>query len=283
MRALLQSLASGLASGAPCLALSLALVLSLPALASDLPDPFAGIGVEPHLGISVPAHLQFRDENGSEIRLSDYLGHRPVILAPVYYRCPNLCGSTLADLASTLQRVPLSAGRDYEIVAVSIDPREQPADAVWAKSRAMADDGSAGLRPAAHFLTGSETAIAELMRSIGFHYRWDPQLQQYAHVSGIVLLTPDGHLARWLAGVGLQPQDLRLAVAEAGRSGIGGVVDRFLLLCYHYDPQTGQYARLIDRALKIGAGLTVLATAAPIAIALRRERRRQRPRGTAVL
>jgi protein SCO1 len=104
---------------------------------------------------SVPSHLVFRDDNGREIRLSDYLGQRPVILAPVYYRCPNLCGSTLADLAFVLRRVSLTAGRDYEIIAVSIDPREQPADAATAKSWAMVGEGSAELPSAAHFLTGS--------------------------------------------------------------------------------------------------------------------------------
>lgn len=252
------------------------------ARASDLPDPLAGIGIEPRLGIDVPADLAFRDENAREVRLSDYLGQRPVILAPVYYACPNLCGSTLADLAFALQRVPLRAGRDYELVAVSIDAREQPADAGSAKSRAMAGEGSAELRSAAHFLTGSETAVAELMRAIGFHYRWDARLQQYAHVSGIALLTPNGHLARWLAGVGLQPQDLRLAIAEAGRGGVAGLADRLMLLCYHYDPRTGRYTSLIDRTLKVGAGLTVLAIAGPIAIALYRERRRRRPRETAL-
>jgi protein SCO1 len=163
------------------------------------------------------------------------------------------------------------------MVGVSIDAREQPAEAAAAKSRAMAGAGSAELSRAAHFLTGSEASIGPLMRAIGFRYRWDPQLQQYAHVSAIALLTPDGHLARWLAGVGLQPHDLRLAVAEAGRGGIGGLVDRFMLLCYRYDPQTGRYTGLVDGALKIGAVLTVLAIAGPIAFALHRERRWRRP------
>jgi cytochrome c oxidase subunit II len=213
-----------LASAAGWSALSLALVLSLPALASDLPDPFAGIGVEPQLGTSVPTGLEFRDENGREVRLGDYLGRRPVILAPVYYSCPNLCGSTLADLAFALQRVPLGPGRDYEMVAVSIDPRERPADAAAAKSRAIAGAGSAELSQAAHFLTASESFVAELTRAIGFRYRWDAQLQQYAHVSGIALLTPDGRLARWLAGVGLEPQGPAPGARRggAGRSGRPG-------------------------------------------------------------
>lgn len=269
-------IACSLAEAASCIALCLGFLFGPPALASNLPDPFAGIGVEPRLGMIVPAHLAFRDETGRTVRLADYLGHQPVVLAPVYYSCPNLCGSTLADLAFALQRVPLSAGRDYKVIAVSIDAREQPADAAAAKSRAMAQVGATELRSAAHFLTGSEDAIAELMEAIGFRYRWDPQLQQYAHVSGIALLTPDAHLARWLAGVGLEPQDLRLAIAEAGRGGIGGLVDRLMLLCYHYDPKIGRYTSLIDRTLKIGAGLTVLAIAGPIAIALHRERRRRR-------
>ena len=172
--------------------------------------------------------------------------------------------------------MPLEPGRDYRVLVVSIDPRERPADAAAAKMRAMTRLAAGRLSAATRFLTGPESSSAALMDAIGFRYRWDPQLQQYAHASGIALLTPDGRLARWLAGIGLEPADLRLALAEAGRGGIGGLADRLLLLCAHYDPRTGRYTSVVDGALKIGGLIIVLALAIPIALAVARERRRQR-------
>jgi protein SCO1 len=136
---------------------------------------------------------------------------------------------------------------------------------------------SGGLPAAMHFLTGPESSSADIADAIGFRFRWDAELQQYAHVSGVAVLTSDGRLARWLAGIGLEPIDLRLAVAEAGRGGIGGLADRLLLLCAHYDPRAGRYTSVVHGALKIGGVITVLALAIPIAFAVARERRRQRP------
>jgi protein SCO1/2 len=247
------------------------------ASASDLPDPFSEIGVEARVGTAVPGEAAFMDETGGHVRLADYLGGPPVVLAPVYFNCPNLCGSTLADLTFALCATPLSPGRDYRVLAVSIDPREGPADAATAKARALSSSAPPLLAENLHFLTGPDASITSLMQALGFRYRWDDTLQQYAHVSGIALLTPDGHLARWLPGVGLEPADLRLAMAEAGRGGIGGLTDRFLLLCYHYDPKTGRYTSLIDSTLKIAGALTVLAIAGPIGYALLRDWR-PRPR-----
>ena len=271
-----RSASATIAGAALCLLLYAVALAAAPALASDLPDPFAGIGVDARLGAVVPAGAPFVDETGRAVRLSDYLGGPPVVLVPVYYTCPNLCGSTLADLAFALRRMPLNPGRDYRVVAVSIDPHEGPADAGRAKARALAGDASAELAAATHFLTGPEASSAALMQAIGFRYRWDDQIKQYVHLSGVALLTSDGRLARWLPGIGLEPADLRMAVAEAGRNGIAGAVDRLLLLCSHYDPQTGRYTSFVDVALKIGGVGIVAALVIPIAFALVRERRRQK-------
>lgn len=251
-----------------------AVLLATSVRASNLPDAFTGVGVEPALGTAIPTDTPFLDENGDPVHLSDYLGGPPVILAPVYFNCPNLCGSTLDDLVFALQRMPLTPERDYRVVAVSFDPRERPADAARTKNRALAGSPPE-LQAAAHFLTGPESSSAALMRALGFLYRWDEPLQQYAHVSGVALLTRDGRLACWLAGVGLQPGDLRLAIAEAGRSGIAGMTDRFLLLCAHYDPRTGRYTSFVEAALKIAGALTIIVIAVPIALALWRERRQR--------
>ncbi|MBL8666221.1 MAG: SCO family protein, partial [Rhodospirillales bacterium] len=240
-----------------------ALWLARPGLpaADDLRDPAAGAAIEPRPGAQVPAAAMFADETGKEVQLGDYLGGPPVILAPVYYTCPNLCGSTLADLAAVLRRVPLTPGSDYRFVAVSIDPRERPADAARAKARALAAAAPPALAANIHLLTGADAPVKSLMQAIGFRYRWDEELQQYTHLAGIGVLTGDGRLARWLPGIGLEPADLRLAIADTGRGGIAGLADSFLLLCSHYDPQTGRYTPVVTGILKIAGVLTVVALA----------------------
>lgn len=269
--------------GTLCLAMLCTwLSLAVPAAASDLPDPTAGVGVIMRLGAIVPTDVPFLDETGRSVRLSAYLGGPPVLLVPVYYTCPNVCGGALADLAFALQRLPLQPGRDYRVVAVSIDPREGPAIAAQAKRRALATDAPRELSAATHFLTGPADSSAALMQSIGFRYRWDDRLQQYVHLSGVAVLTADGRLARWLPGIGLEPADLRLAIAEAGRGRIDGVIDRFLLLCSHYDPKTGRYTGFVDWALKAGGIAVTAALVIPILWSVVRERRRQKPSGRAV-
>ncbi len=245
-----------------------------PVYADDVRNPFDGVGVEPRTGVTVPTDGAFADETGRDVHLSDYLGGPPVLLVPVYYTCPNLCGSTLADVAAALGRTPLAPGRDYRLVVVSIDPREGPADAQRAREKALTTAAAPALDDAAHFLTGS--GAAALMQAIGFHYRWDDRLQQYSHVSGAALLTPQGRLERWLPGVGLEPAELRLAVTQVGRGGIGDLAQRFLLLCSHYDPRTGQYTGAVEGLLRLGGGALVVLLGGSIVVALLRERRRRR-------
>ncbi len=259
--------------------LCLPLLAAAPAMASNLPDAVAGIGVDAHLGVTVPTGVPFVDESGRTVRLADYLGGPPVLLVPVYYTCPNLCGSALADLSFSLQRMPLRPGRDYLVVAVSIDPREGPAEAASAKARALTGDGPADLADAVHFLTGAAASTAALMRTIGFRYRWEPRLSQYVHLSGVALLSTDGRLARWLPGIGLEPADLRLAVAEAGRGGIDDLIDRFLLVCSRYDPQTGRYTSFAGTALKASSIGVVALLAGFTGLSLVREHRRRQATG----
>lgn len=256
------------------LAVAALLAAAAPPGAQEARDPFEGVGVEPSTGVTVPSGGAFADESGRTVHLSDYLGGPPVLLVPVYYTCPNLCGSTLADVAAALGRTPLTPERDYRLVAVSIDPREGPPDAQRAKAKALALAATPALDGSAHFLTGS--GAAALMQAIGFHYRWDDRLQQYAHVSGTALLTPQGRLERWLPGVGLEPAELRLAVTQVGRGGIGDLAQRFLLLCAHYHPLSGQYTAVVEGLLRLGGGAIILLLSGSIAFALLRERRRRR-------
>lgn len=255
------------------LAVGLAVMAAaLPAAAAEPFDPFA-IGFQPPEDARLPGSAQLVDRFGTPVRLSALLGERPVILAPVYYTCPNVCGVTLAGLFDALGHVPLEPGRDFTVLAVSIHPEEGPAEARAAADAARQRYRGEMLDGAVHFLTGSEAAIAAVMTAIGFDYRWDPERQEYAHAAGVVVATADGRLARWLPGVTFQPSDLRLAVLEAGEGRIGSLTDQLLLLCYHYDPASGQYNSIVQGSLQVGGVLTVLAVGGFIGRSLWRDRR----------
>ena len=252
-----------------------ALAASFPAQAKESLDPFAGVGIDARPGAVVPQNAVFRDEAGQEVRLGDLLGRRPVILAPVYYRCPNICGATLARLFSSLNDLSLTVGNDFDVVAVSFDQRETPADAAEAEAKARQryarPDGGG-----AYFLTGSEASIATLTDAIGFRYRWDPALGQYAHAAALAVLTPSGKIVHWLNSMAYEPIDLRLALVEAGQGRIGDVADQILLLCYQYDPETGRYSSFIWTALRAGSTACLVAIAIFVLLALRREQRARR-------
>ena len=258
-------------------ACALLLAAAGPARADRPLDPFAAAGIEARPGAAVPAEAVLRDADGRSLRLGDLLGKRPVILAPVYYNCPNLCGITLAALLDAAAALPWRPGEGFDLVALSIDPREQPADATAARRAAL--DRLAQPGAGLHFLTGSAEAVAAVTDAIGFRYAWDPELRQYAHEAAIAVLTPDGRVARWLSGLDPRPLDLRLALVEAGQGKLGSAADRALLLCYHYDPKTGRYSGFVQAGLQAGGAATLLGLGGYVVFALLRERRRSRRGG----
>jgi len=255
--------------------LLLGLLLGLPMCvpAAEPFDPFAASGIEARPGARVPAGLMFQDRQGRRVQLDTLLGGRPTLLLPVYFNCPNVCGAQLAGLMQMLDGLDYRLGDDYRLVVYSFDPRETPADARDELQRLArrwpALAGSADV----HLLTAADDAAARLSAALGFRYRYDEALGQYAHVSAIAALTPEGRLSRWIYGLGYQPQDLRLALTEAGGGRIGSFSEQLLLLCYHYDPKVGGYDSLVVGALQVGGCVTVLLLAAFIVISLRRERR----------
>lgn len=252
----------------------LVLAAALPARAEQPFDPF-DVGFRPPEDARLPGEAELVDRFGRPVALSALLGERPVIFAPVYYTCPNICGVTLGGLFEALANVPLEPGRDFTVVAVSIHPGEGPAEARAAADEAMARYFGEAPVGSVRFLTGTEDQIARVMEAIGFDYRWDPEREEYSHAAGVAVATADGRLARWLPGVVFQPSDLRLAVLEAGEGRIGSLTDRLLLLCYHYDPASGQYNSIVQGSLQIGGGLTVLVLGGFIARSLIRDRRRK--------
>jgi protein SCO1/2 len=247
-----------------------------PAGKSPTADLLREVGIEQHLDAQLPLDAVFRDESGREVRLGDYFSDKPVVLALVYYRCPMLCTQVLNGFLKSSQAVPLAIGHDYEVVTVSFDPRETPERAAEKKkhyARAYRRDGA---DQGWHFLTGDQQAIDKLAGAVGFRYHYDPPSDQFAHASGIVIATPDGRLARYLYGIEYSPHDLRLGLVESSAGRIGSPVDQVLLLCYHYDPLTGQYGLAIAGVLRAAGALTVLVLVVFLVVMYRRERRRPR-------
>jgi protein SCO1/2 len=195
------------------------------------------------------------------------------VLIFAYFECPMLCTLVVNGLASALNVLSLTPGQDFEIVTVSFDPRDTPAAAAAKKSHYLERYSRAGAAEGWHFLTGDQPSIDRLTKAAGFRYVWDTPTNQFAHPSGVIVLTPDGRLARYLFGVEYGPRDLRLAIVEASNGQVGNPADALLLYCYHYDPMTGRYGLIIMRALRLAGAGTVLALVTFIVVMVRREKR----------
>jgi protein SCO1 len=241
--------------------------------ASVVPKALREVGFDQHLDEPIPLDITFVDEIGRTVHLGDYFGKRPVVLALVYYDCPMLCTQVLNSLTSTLGVLSLDPGKDFEIVTVSFDPREKSALAAAKKATYLERYKRPGAAAGWHFLTGDESSIKRLTSAVGFRYVWDDDLKQFAHPTGITVLTAEGRLSRYLFGVEYWPRDLRFALIDASAGRIGSPVAQVLLYCYHYDPEAGRYGFAIMRALRLAAAATVLALGAFIGVMVRREKR----------
>lgn len=240
--------------------------------ASTMPAPLREVGFDQNLNRTIPLDAPFTDEEGRTVRLGNYFGARPVVLALVYYGCPMLCTQVLNSLAGTLRVLSLEPARDFEVVTVSFDPRETPALAAAKKVAALERYPRAGAAAGWHFLTGSQESIDRLAAAVGFRYVWDQTLAQFAHPAGVVVLTPEGLIARYLFGLEFGPRDLRFAIVDASAGRVGTPVDQVLLYCYHYDPAAGRYGFAVMSAIRIAGAATVLALAAFIALMIRHEK-----------
>ena len=240
---------------------------------SQMPGVLGKVAFEQRLNEPLPLELTFTDEDGRRVKLGDYFGKRPVVLAFVYYECPMLCTLVLNGLTGVLSLIDETAGKEFDVVAVSFDPRETPVLAA-AKKKTYLDTYK---RPQAangwHFLTGAESSIAALTQAAGFSYAWDEATQQFAHASGIVVATPDGRLSRYFFGVDYAARDVQFALIESSAGKVGSLADKLMLYCYHYDPVTGQYGFVAMRAVRIGGVVTLVALAGFMFVSIRRENR----------
>ena len=241
-------------------------------VSTALPAPLREIGFDQYIDQRVPLDTTFRDESGATVRLGDYFGRKPVVLVFAYYDCPMLCTQVINGLSSALGVMSLNPGRDFEIVTVSFNPRDTPASAAAKKANYLERYRRPGAAAGWHFLTGDQANIDRLTKAAGFRYAWDAETGQYAHPSGVIVLTPDGRLSKYLFGIEYGPRDLRLGIVEASAGKVGTPVDSLLLYCYHYDPMTGRYGLAIMRAIRMAGAATVLAIGAFIVVMVRRER-----------
>ena len=234
---------------------------------TGLPNVLKEVRIEQKLGNQLPLDLVFRDEAGQEVKLGQYFGKKPVVLALVYYDCPMLCTQILNGMVTSIRVLPFQVGNEFDVVTVSFDPRETSALAA-AKKKVYMDYLPEKMRSGAqsgwHFLTGEQASIDKLTEAVGFHYRWDEQKKQFAHGSAIMVSTPQGVLSRDFYGVEYSARDLRLGLMESAESRIGTPAQQLLLYCYQYDPMTGKYGAPIKRIMQVAGVLTVIGLLAMI-------------------
>jgi protein SCO1/2 len=237
------------------------------------PGQLHAVDFEQKLGATIPLDVVLHDETGAPVRLGSYFGERPVVLALADYQCVHLCNVVLNSLLESARDLRLDAGRDFDIVIVNLRPNSAPSLAAAKKQTFVSRYGRAGANRGWHFLSGDADAVRRLADAVGFRYAFEPASGQFAHPSGIVVLTPAGRVSHYLLGIEFPPKDLRAALLDASQQRIGSLASRLLLLCFHYDPRTGRYGLLITRVMQVAGIGTALGLAAMIVHLRRREQR----------
>ena len=239
--------------------------------ASTMPAALQDVGFSPPLNGSMPLDLFFRDETGRSVRLREYFGQKPVVLAFVYYRCPMLCDQVEQGVVGVLRMLSFNPGRDYEVVFVSFDSRETPDMAAEKKKKALAHFRRPEADSGWHFLTASRESVEAATKAANFRFSFDAKNNLFAHASGVLLLTPDGRISRYFYGVEYPGRDMRLGLVDASAGKIGTPIDHVLLFCYHYDPTAATYSASILKIIRLAGVLTILCLVGGILISRRRE------------
>lgn len=229
------------------------------------------VGWTQNLNQQIPLNLTFRDDKGQPVELKKYFGQKPVVMVMVYYTCPFLCGEVLHGTFSGLKSVKFQAGQDYQMVVVSIDSKEDSELAASMKASYLKQFGMEAQADGIHFLTGKDPAIHALTKAVGYDYVYDKKIDQFAHPAGIVLVTPQGRVDRYLSGVLFDSTNLRLGLVDAGKGKIGSPLDLVTLKCYHYDGQAGKYTFAIMDVLRMGGLVTVMMVGLLMVVLVRRD------------
>lgn len=251
------------------------IVSALAVSKSSIPDEIKEVGVDEHLGAVLPlSELRFNNESGRELSLDTYVnGEKPIVLMLGYYKCPKLCSLILNGFIAAAKAQKWSLGQEYDLVMVSIDPKEGPALATKKKAAYVRHYGREGGENGIHFLSGNEQEIKKLADFVGINYKYNPGNKHYAHPAVIAVLAPSGKITRYLYGIDFSPSDLKLALIEGSKGKVGTIVERILLFCYQYDPELGSYSFTITKILRVLALLTIIGMAVFI-LGLRRRQGR---------
>ena len=245
---------------------------------SGLPEPLKKVGIEQKLDEQIPFDAEFKNADGELIKLGSlFKNDRPVILALVYYECPMLCNEVLNGLTGSLKAVSFDLGKDYDVVAISFDAREndKPNLAKNKKLGYIERYGREGSENGWHFLTGTQEEIDKVTEAVGFNYTFDERTNQFAHAGGVMIATPEGKLSRYLYGVDYAPKDLKFGIMESSRNEIGDPVDQLLLYCYHYDPSTGKYGLVIINVIRVAGIATLAGIAGMVFVFWRRNKKKE--------
>ena len=252
-------------------------VLSAAIPTADPANPTAGVGLDEKPGARVPSDVVLRDADDRLFLLGDFIAadKTPIVLTLAYYRCPMLCGLVLNGLARTMRGLDEKLGVDYRAITVSIDPRDGWSEAGRTRDRVLGLAGRPDAGAAWRFTTGAAEETKRLADAIGFHYAWDERSEQFAHPAAVIVLTPDGRVARYLYGFDLPPRQLKLALLDAANGRSRGFIDRVLLTCFHWDPATRRYGVYVIGFLRAGAAMILLALGGLLFFLWRLERRRR--------
>jgi protein SCO1 len=244
---------------------------------NGLPKVLNEVGIEQKLNEQIPLDTEFKDENGKAVKIGEYFGKRPVVLALVYYECPMLCSEVLNGLTGSLKSLNFNAGKDFDVVAISFDAREneKPDLAKNKKASYLQRYGREGTENGWHFLTGSQDSIDKITQAVGFGYKWDEQTGQFAHAGAIMILTTEGKISKYLYGIDYAPRDVKLAIMESSENKIGSPVDQLMLYCFHYNPATGKYGLAILNVIRLTAVLTLLGMGAMFFVFWRRNKNKE--------
>lgn len=228
---------------------------------NGLPKVLNEAGIEQKLDAQIPLETEFKDENGNTVKLGDYFkSGRPVILALVYYECPMLCNEVLNGLTGALKGISFDAGKEFDVVAISFDAREneKPNLAKNKKENYVNRYERPQTANGWHFLTGTQSSIDAVTQTVGFNYKYDEVTDQFAHAGGFLIATPEGRVSKYYYGIEYAPKDIKFGIQESAQNKIGDPVDKLLLYCYHYDPSKGKYGLAILNVIRIGGVITLL-------------------------
>ena len=245
---------------------------------NGLPKVLQNVGITQKLGAQLPLDAEFKDEDGNPVKLEEYFGKgKPVILALVYYECPMLCNEVLNGLTGSLKGISLDAGKDFDVVVISFDAREndKPDLAKNKKASYLTRYGRDGAENGWHFLTGTQNSIDAVTKAAGYNYVYDEKTNQFAHAGGIMITTPEGKMSRYFYGIDYEPRQLKLGLLDSAQDKISSPTDQLLLYCYHYDPATGTYGFAILRVMRVLAVGLILGIAGMIFVFLRRDKQKK--------